>query len=187
MQFESNKVGFSIGELLQASAGNIRAAVKRYLDGEYSPVLSHDDLVQEISLEVIKDFDQFRGSTLASYGSWLQCVCRNTCYNALERDRAQKRYSGRNFMLEDEITCSASPSVDRHVEGRETLEAVMELAAGMGQNYESVIRMLSEGNTSQEISDELGISIQGVYGIVKWFRVEADRHPELLNRQPAYA
>ena len=57
--------------LLQASVGRIMAMTKQYLDGRHSPMLSQDDLTQEVLLAVVKDFPQFRGNTMASYCCWL--------------------------------------------------------------------------------------------------------------------
>lgn len=56
------------------------------------------------------------------------------------------------------------------LESREQLAQVLALAACISDLTKNVIGLLADGNTSEEISAQLGITVSGVYGVVKRFR-----------------
>ena len=88
--------------------------------------------------------------------------------------------------MSDEFQASSRTATPVKIaEVREQLEQVLALAAGISDATKNVIALLAEGNTSEEIAAQLGITVSGVYGVVKRFRSAARAECLAANTVPS--
>lgn len=163
-----------INALLTQTRGYAVAVVAAHLGTKYAARIDAEDISQIVLMQIARDFARCEASDWASYLGWVRVVARNTTYREIERVKAAKRSADATVTIGETFdTESATATPDAICEAKERLQQVLAMAAGMSSNTQHVIKLLADGNTSEEISRQLGITMNGVYAVIKRFRSAA--------------
>lgn len=164
----------SINSLLTQTRGYAISVVSAFLGTKYSARIDAEDVSQIVLFQVARDLATCQATDWSGYLGWVRLIARNSVYKEVEKIKAAKRSADRTTSMSDEFQASSRTATPVEiVEVREQLEQVLALAAGISDSTKNVIALLAEGNTSEEIAAQLGITVSGVYGVVKRFRSAA--------------
>ena len=161
----------ALNSLLTQTRGYAISVVSAFLGTKYSARIDAEDVSQIVLVQVARDLANCQATDWAGYLGWVRLIARNSVYKEVEKIKAAKRSADRTT---DELQASSRTATPVKIaEVREQLEQVLALAAGISDATKNVIALLAEGNTSEEIAAQLGITVSGVYGVVKRFRSAA--------------
>jgi len=127
------------------------------------------EAIEEICMESVCKFLEQKGKINKAKGkaeNYLYTIAKNeTCTQFKKRKRQDSRA--------DFTTCSV-PDVDleRQIDARNRLEACEKYVTTMRKRDREIYRMLKEGYTTEEISQELDMSQNSVYMAIHYLRKE---------------
>lgn len=160
-----------LNSLLTKTRGYSISVVAAFLGTKYSARIDAEDVSQIVMIQVARDLATCQATDWAGYLGWVRLVARNCVYKEVERIKAAKRSADRTSTMADEFQATSRTATPVEIlESREQLAQVLALAACISDLTKNVIGLLADGNTSEEISAQLGITVSGVYGVVKRFR-----------------
>ena len=171
----------AINSLLTQTRGYAISVVSAFLGTKYSARIDAEDVSQIVLVQVARDLANCQATDWSGYLGWVSLIARNSVYKEVERVKAAKRSADRTCSIgygdkddSDPFQVTGPTATPVAIaEVREQLEQVLALAAGISESTKNVIALLAEGNTSEEIADQLGITVSGVYGVLKRFRSAA--------------
>jgi len=164
----------ALNSLLTQTRGYAISVVSAFLGTKYSARIDAKDVSQIVLVQVARDLANCRATDWAGYLGWVRLIARNSVYKEIAKIKAAKRSADRTTSMSDKFQASSRTATPVQIaEVREQLEQVLALAAGISDATKNVIALLAEGNTSEEIAAQLGITVSGVYGVVKRFRSAA--------------
>lgn len=163
-----------LNSLLTQTRGYAISVVSAFLGTKYSARIDAEDVSQIVLIQVARDLATCQAIDWSGYLGWVRLVARNCVYKEVERIKAAKRSADRTTTIADEFQVTSRTATPVAIlESREQLAQVLALAAGISDLTKNVVALLADGNTSEEISSQLGITVSGVYGVVKRFRSAA--------------
>lgn len=126
-----------------------------------------EDIVQEISLTLVKKLDSFKGNS--QFSTWLYKVTLNTCYMALNKTKKNNHHEVKSEYLNENTPSSQaslgkwSQSPARISQYRESAELIKDAVNELSEYNRKIIRLKDmEGYSNAEVSEIMGISISAV-------------------------
>src|SRR5262245_47484686 len=156
----------ALGEVLESCRGYLLAIAQRQLDSDLQAKGGASDLVQETFLKAQRHFDRFEGSSDGELRAWLRQLLLNNLADFTRHYRqADKRQVSREVVLRpgsesdaggvEPLAAQSSPS--GQAMGREQSEAVNAALARLPPDYQQVLRLRYEEESSfDEIGQALG-------------------------------
>ena len=126
-----------------------------------------EDIVQEISLTLVRKLDTFKGNS--KFSTWLYKVTLNTCYMVLNKTKKTKEHElGLDYMHESlEESLPSSPewteNPDRLALCRESAQMLRGAVNELSYHNREIVRLKDmEGYSNTEVSEIMGISVSAV-------------------------
>lgn len=126
-----------------------------------------EDIVQEISLTLVKKLDSFKGNS--QFSTWLYKVTLNTCYMALNKTKKNNQHEVKSEYLNESTPSSQASSAKwgqspaRISQYREIAELIQDAVNELSEYNRKIIRLKDmEGYSNAEVSEIMGISISAV-------------------------
>ncbi|MFN3243836.1 MAG: RNA polymerase sigma factor [Planctomycetota bacterium] len=121
-----------------------------------SAMLSTGDLVHEVFLGVVRDFDGFRGDGDEQFVAYLARLTRNRLIDSVRYHEAERRDSRRGQVLDPEA-CHDAPSPVTVSMQREEVERVFAILATFPERDRALLRgRIDDGETFAELASALG-------------------------------
>ena len=164
----------ALNTLLTMTRGYAITVASAFLGTKYSARIDAEDVSQIVLIQVARSLAACQATDWAGYLGWVRLVARNSVYKEVEKIKAAKRSADKTSAIADEFKVTSRTATPVEIlESRERLAQVMAMAAGISDMTKNVVTLLADGNTSEEIASQLGITVSGVYGVVKRFRSAA--------------
>ena len=137
-----------------------------------------DDVVQETLYEVARDLGRCAASTEDEFRSWVGTVASHNMMACARAAKAVKRGSGIAHVEIADYHAQVSPCPVSEMIGKEVVASMLEIIRDIdhSETNRQVVEMFLDGESESDISSQLGISIQGVYGVVKRLRQRLREH-----------
>ena len=126
-----------------------------------------EDVVQEISLTLVKKLDSFKGNS--KFSTWLYKVTINTCYMVLNRTKKKTKHEVNAEYLDDApAPDSQSPgkwsdTPSRINQYKESAEIIEQAVNELSEHNREIIRLKDmEGYSNAQVGEIMGISISAV-------------------------
>lgn len=134
------------------------------------------DIVQQTMLQAYQAREQFRGNTEAEKAAWLRTILSNVLFGLARGFSRQRRDVSREQsiqaveqsslqlmgLLSSEVS-SPSANLHRHERANQLAQAMLKLTA---EQRKAIMLKYWQGQTLNEISDELGKSNEAVAGLI---------------------
>lgn len=161
--------GAALGDLLDAHRDRLRETIHADIHGPLQRRFDASDVVQQACVAAVRDFPNFRGSTVAEFWVWLRTIEQNRLVDVVREQTAQRR----NAKDEQSVaTGFESPghgtTASQHAmrgERRRQLEAAITQLPD-GQREAVRLRYLRELKIA-DIASELDRSEEAVAGLLK--------------------
>jgi RNA polymerase sigma-70 factor (ECF subfamily) len=170
----------SLDQLLKAARGGDRAAFAVLIE-RFHPLLSEhaadelgstlhakvaaSDLVQESLLEAYRDFQNFRGTTVSEFRSWLKRILQRSAVDLGRQFRAECRDVARErpHALQAADAPCPSPGASTIAQDREALERVADCLVGLTEEERTIVLLRYRDELGfEEIAGKLGWSREKV-------------------------
>ena len=126
-----------------------------------------EDIVQEISLILVRKLDTFKGNS--KFSTWLYRVTLNTCYMTLKKSkkRKEREVEANSFYESDPGYCAEPPkwaeSPGRVLLNRESAGVIEDAVKELSERNSEIFRLKDiEGFTNAQIGEMTGISVSAV-------------------------
>lgn len=126
-----------------------------------------EDIVQDISLILVKKLDTFKGNS--KFSTWLYKVTLNTCYLALNKSKRRKEHELSANSLYDSASGSPAQSPKwaenpgRILLYRESAEVVRDAVNALSERNRDILRLrYIDGFSTAQVGEITGISISAV-------------------------
>lgn len=164
----------AINDLLIASQGYAAVVVRGYLGTKYQSKLDTEDVVQHVLIEVARDVATCQATNWKSYLGWLSYVSRNVVYKQVDKLKRVKRRADVAPVFSEEFDAAGNTATpDQYAQAEETRSMLLSLAAGVSDRALSVVKLMMDGMTSEQIANELDLPVGLVYGTAKRFKEKA--------------
>lgn len=148
--------------------------VRRYRDAVFGFAMkmtkNHsdaEDIVQEISLTLVKKLHTFKGNS--KFSTWLYKVTLNTCYMILNKSKKTNRHElNTNYLYERAPAASGNSGKwtqdpARISQYRESAKVIADAVNELSEHNRKIIRLKDmEGYSNAQVSEIMGISISAV-------------------------
>jgi len=169
-----NGRGEAGNQLLQRYQSWLKLLARLEIDTRYRGKFDESDIVQQVLLEAVRDFPQFRGDTEAEFTAWLRKILAHVLAHEFRRYRGtQKRDISQEVSLDQTLQRSsqrlnemlaASISSPSHRAARNEQEVLLaDVLARMPADYRDVIVLRNlEGLSHEEVASRLGKNVGAV-------------------------
>jgi RNA polymerase sigma-70 factor, ECF subfamily len=162
--------------LLQAHTEHLRRFIAGQIPARFQALISSEDVLQEVWMEVFRKVDSFRNSGPNSFDRWLTTLARRRLADAIRRNGAEKRggkrahvgeFAGSSYtgLLAHVASPERTPS---GVLGEAEISIALQLALErLNHRRREVIRMrYLEGRSHADIAEAVGCSPEAVNGLL---------------------
>ena len=177
------------GELLRRYESWLKLLARLEIDTQYRGKFDESDIVQQVLLEAVRDFPQFRGGTEAEFTAWLRRILAHVLAHEFRRYRGtQKRDIAQEVSLEQTLqrsaqrigdTLAASISSPSHRAARNEQELLLaDILAHLPADYREVIILRNlEALPHEEVARRMGRNTGAVRML--WVRALAQLREEM--------
>lgn len=166
------------GELLERYRGYLRVVAEQEIGVHLRRRVEASDLVQETFVKAEREFSKFRGTAEPQFSAWISQILRNIINDAVRGHvQAEKRAVGRERSFSDsEQSAALSWNQPAAVESTPSQKVIRgERAVRLAQIIDSlpdgqriaVQRRYIEGQSLDQIADEIGRSVSATAGLIK--------------------
>lgn len=176
-------------ELLQRYQSWLKLLARLEIDTRFRGKFDESDVVQQVLLEAVRDFPQFRGGTEGEFTAWLRKILAHVLAHEFRRyGGTQKRDVTQEVSLDQTLQRSslrlneilaASISSPSHQAARHEQELVLaDVLSRLPEDYRDVIILRNlEGLSHEEVASRLGRNVGAVRML--WVRALARLREEL--------
>lgn len=168
----------ALGQLLETYRDQLRQAAEGQLDSHVRVRADASDIVQGTFLEAQRDFEQFRGESVAQLLAWLRQILDHNVSNTIQQHVfTQKRSIDRERSLDDskqfgpgkrrKPASGLSTPSHRAIRGEEAARLAVAIESLPDDQREAIRLRHLEGRSLQEIADNMERSIVAVAGLIK--------------------
>lgn len=164
-----NGDGVALGSLLDAYRSQLRETIDANIHGPLQRRIDASDVIQQTCVQAVRNFSQFRGSTLAEFWGWLEQVEQHMLVDLVREHGAQKRdaHTEQSGPAQNDAVARATTASQHAIRGerrRELEAAISQLPAG--QREAVALRYLDELKIA-DIATKLDRSEEAVAGLLK--------------------
>jgi len=168
----------ALGQLMETYRDQLRQLAQHQLDSQVRVRADASDIVQGTFLEAQRDFEQFRGESVAQLLAWLRQILNHNVSNTIQQHVfAQKRSIDRERSLDDSkqfgpgrrpqpASDESTPS-HRAIRSEEAARLEKAIESLPNDQREAVRLRHIEGRSLQEIAEHFDRSIVAVSGLIK--------------------
>jgi RNA polymerase sigma-70 factor, ECF subfamily len=148
----------SLGTLLETYRPWLQRLAGKAIDSWLRPRLAASDVVQGSLLRATQSFEQFQGTTVAEFKSWLHTLFANYLVDRQREVLAQKRNLGPEQQATDsDVANELSPS--RIAASREDAARMLEAISELDDEQRSIVQLrYLDALSFEEIGEQLGLS-----------------------------
>lgn len=165
-----------INDLLRVCEPYVRSIANQFIRNANIPEMDSDDISQIVLFQIARDLADCRADDLCGLFGWVATVTRNNVYKEIDRARTRCRdkwieAKRMGWETNNHIAVATEP-IDVMISA-EAIGEAMQLAGTIGENTLEVVELTAFGYDAEEISEKVGISVLGVYAVLKRFRKAA--------------
>lgn len=164
-----NGDGVALGQLLDSYRSQLRETIDANIHGPLQRRIDASDVIQQTCVQAVRNFSQFRGSTLPEFWGWLEQVEQHMLVDLVREHGAQKRdaHTEQSGPTQNDAIARATTAGQHAMRGerrRELEAAISQLPAG--QREAVALRYLDEHKIA-DIATALDRSEEAVAGLLK--------------------
>jgi RNA polymerase sigma factor (sigma-70 family) len=165
----------ALDELLARGTSELRAYIESRLSGKTKSLITSEDVLQEVWLDVCLKIGQFRYVAPGSFQAWLRRLAVRTIVDVVRHWRADKRggqLRRREFTaaggdlhawFDSVVHGRSRSSPSRGAMRGDSARALNELIELLPEQYRTLVKMELQGASNEAIADALGKKIGAFY------------------------
>lgn len=141
----------------------LKAVVADQMGEQFRNRVGDSDVVQQAMTAAIRNFDQFRGESMAEWRAWLAVIAKNEAKTAVRFEKQQKRDVTREVAVGDDsrnVPASDLTGVVTKTIRTEETQELFDAIEQLSEQDREIIRLRNfEALSHTDVADQLGISI----------------------------